>query len=97
MSHARSYCQPGDVAVVTVDGGKVHAAGFALFEALHLALVIVGRPGVLSEGFDLKVLRGGDDAEIARLVVIAAAYAATYAATGATLRAAPLSGMERGL
>lgn len=78
MSQAVSYRQQGDIAVVAMDDGKANAAGFALFEALHQALdraaqearalAIIGRPGVLSGGFDLKVLRGGDDAEIARLV-----------------------------
>ncbi len=78
MSSVVSYRQQGDVAVVTMDDGKANAAGFALFEALQQALeraarearalAILGRPGVLSGGFDLNVLRGGDDAEIARLV-----------------------------
>lgn len=84
MSHATSYRQQGQVAVVTMDDGKANAAGFALFEALHQALdraaqearalVIVGRPGVLSGGFDLKVLRGSDNAEIARLVTAGSAF-----------------------
>ncbi len=84
MSHTISYRQQGQVAVVTMDDGKANAAGFALFEALHQAmdraeqdaraLVIVGRPGVLSGGFDLAVLRGGDRAEIARLVALGSAF-----------------------
>ncbi len=79
-SAALRYERDGDVAVLTMDDGKANAAGFALLGALGEALqraqeearavALLGRPGVLSGGFDLKVIRGGDPAEIERLVTL---------------------------
>jgi enoyl-CoA hydratase/carnithine racemase len=61
------------VAVVRFDDGKANALGYAALDALKGALaqaqedatavLIVGRPGVFSAGFDLKVMtKGVDDA-----------------------------------
>ena len=59
-----------DVTVITLDDGKVNAFNPSLIEALDRALdktpqdrgavVIAGRPGILSAGFDLKVVASGD-------------------------------------
>ena len=67
-----------DTAVLTLDDGKANAFGFAMFDALNAgldralgearAVAVLGRPGILSGGFDLKVLNGGDETEIRRLV-----------------------------
>jgi len=56
--------------VVTLDDGKVNALSLAMFEAIDAALdaaverrlpvVLTGRDGVFSAGFDLEVLRAGD-------------------------------------
>jgi enoyl-CoA hydratase len=61
-----------DVAVLRMDDGKVNALSPAVVDALteHLpraiaeakALVIAGRPGAFSAGFDLKVLMSGPEA-----------------------------------
>jgi len=61
----------GDVALVTMDDGKANALGFPMFEGLAAALddsadagavVVAGRPGQFSAGFDLKVMaQGGDE------------------------------------
>jgi enoyl-CoA hydratase len=59
----------GSVATVTMDDGKVNVISNAMQSALHHALdqaesdkapvVLAGRPGVFSAGFDLSTLRGG--------------------------------------
>jgi enoyl-CoA hydratase len=62
------------VATLTMDDGKVNVMSRGMQEALHHALdraesdnavvVLTGRPGVFSAGFDLKTLRaGGPDAQ----------------------------------
>lgn len=60
------------IAVVTLDDGKANAFGPAMIAAVNAALdqaeaeakavVLTGRPGIFSGGFDLKVIRGDDDA-----------------------------------
>ncbi|MFN0160428.1 MAG: crotonase/enoyl-CoA hydratase family protein [Burkholderiales bacterium] len=60
------------VATLTLDDGKANAFSLAMSRAIDAALdqvakdaravVIRGRPGVLCGGFDLKVIRGDDEA-----------------------------------
>lgn len=67
----------GSVAVVTLDDGKANAishtvvagllAHFERAEKEAKAVLITGRPGIFSGGFDLAVMRGGPD-EVYRLV-----------------------------
>ncbi|HJN52466.1 MAG: crotonase/enoyl-CoA hydratase family protein [Pseudomonadales bacterium] len=67
-----NYEQQGDVAIVTMDDGKANAMNPDMAEAINSALdkaeasakavVITGRPGVFSGGFDLKIIRSGDPA-----------------------------------
>ena len=70
-----------DVAVITIDDGKANALSFEVIGALNdhpdqldaagtatRAVVIVGRDGMFSGGFDLNVMRGGDIAAIGDLV-----------------------------
>ena len=78
MTDKLHYERVGDVAVITLDDGKANACGFAMLEAISAALdrartdaravALLGRPGVLSGGFDLKVINGGDAAELRRLI-----------------------------
>lgn len=66
------------VATITMDDGKANAVGFTLIDALNSALdeaeakvnaiVLTGREGKFSAGFDLNVLREGSPADAARLV-----------------------------
>lgn len=59
------------VAVITMDDGKANAANPAMLDGLNeildqaersaSAVVLAGRSGVFSGGFDLKVLKSGDD------------------------------------
>ena len=72
-----SYRIEGDVAVLTMDDGKANAVGHGYIDALNegldraekeaSAVVLVGRPGVFSAGFDLKELGKGGDAMLALL------------------------------
>ncbi|MGY6501674.1 MAG: crotonase/enoyl-CoA hydratase family protein [Acidimicrobiales bacterium] len=58
------------VAVIRLDDGKANAIGHEVIEQFHLALdraqqdatavVVVGRPGRFSAGFDLAVMQAGD-------------------------------------
>lgn len=69
MSGTVSYELDGPVAIVTMDDGKVNALSpamlveldraFARAESDGAVVVLSGRPGVFSAGFDLGVLRGG--------------------------------------
>ncbi|MEM9225975.1 MAG: crotonase/enoyl-CoA hydratase family protein, partial [Pseudomonadota bacterium] len=64
----------GEIALITMDDGKANAVNPLLLDALNTALdeaeakakaiVIAGRPGRFSAGFDLNILTGGsiDDA-----------------------------------
>jgi enoyl-CoA hydratase len=74
MSDAVQYALEGDVAVITFDDGKANALSHAAIDALGAALdraegeakavVLVGRPGRFSAGFDLSVMNSGIDAVI---------------------------------
>ena len=78
MSELLNFECDGDIGVITMDDGKANAAGFEMLEAINGALdraadearavILMGRPGILSGGFDLKVIRGGDADEINRMV-----------------------------
>jgi enoyl-CoA hydratase len=66
MSDIVSYARHGGVGVITMDDGKANAVSPALQAGVQRALdsaeadgvpvVLTGRPGMLSAGFDLKVL-----------------------------------------
>ncbi|MCB9535650.1 MAG: crotonase/enoyl-CoA hydratase family protein [Myxococcales bacterium] len=70
-----SYRLEDRVAVVTFDDGKVNALGHALLDGVGAALdraeeearavVLVGRPGRFSAGFDLKELTSGPERAVA--------------------------------
>ena len=64
-----SYELTGDVAVVRLDDGKVNVLSHEIISALHesldraereaRAVVMAGRPGKFTAGFDLKVMQAG--------------------------------------
>jgi enoyl-CoA hydratase len=70
MTDLVSYAFADGVATLTMDDGKANAMGPAMQEALNTALdqaeadraivVLTGRPGVFSGGFDLSVFKAGD-------------------------------------
>ena len=73
VTAAVTHARHGGISVVTMDDGKVNAVNDALVEGLNAALdeargaravVLAGRPGVFSAGFDLGVLgEGGPGAD----------------------------------
>ena len=69
--------QKGDVALITMDDGKANAISHAMIDALNNALdetakaravVLAGRPGIFSGGFDLSVMKAGDASAVVDLV-----------------------------
>lgn len=83
-----SYRLEQRVAIITLDDGKVNALGHPLLDALDAALdqaeaearavVLVGRPGRFSAGFDLRVLTSGPEQAIALFEKGAALYQRLY-------------------
>jgi len=74
MSSPVTYQLKDSVATITMDDGKVNVMSVAMLSALNAALdkaledravvVLTGRPGTFSAGFDLKTLTaGGPDAQ----------------------------------
>ena len=67
-----------EVAVIAIDDGKANALSFEVIGSINAALdaleastravVLTGRPGMLTGGFDLAVMRGDDLAAIGTLV-----------------------------
>ena len=72
MTQLASYELSDQVAIITMDDGKANAFGPDMIATVdaHLeragreakAVILTGRPGIFSGGFDLKVIRGGDAA-----------------------------------
>lgn len=73
MAHAASLSIEDGIAWITLDDGKVNALspdairalGEALSEAENAAVVLRGRPGIFSAGFDLRTFARGREAGIA--------------------------------
>lgn len=82
MTQLASYELSDQVAIITMDDGKANAFGLDMIATVdaHLeraggeakAVILTGRPGIFSGGFDLKVIRGGD-AEAGRAMSLAGA------------------------
>lgn len=81
MTVSRSHIQirgVDDVALITIDDGKLNAFSQATIDDLRSsivaatkdfkAMVIAGRPGSLSAGLDLNVIRGGTQQEREELI-----------------------------
>jgi enoyl-CoA hydratase len=70
MSALVNYALSDSIATVTFDDGKVNVMSLPMLTALHVAfdkaqsdhavVLLAGRPGVFSAGFDLPVLARGD-------------------------------------
>ena len=78
MSEKITYEAVDDTALIVLDDGKANAFGHDFIASFNAqldraereakAVAIVGRPGLLSGGFDLAVINSGDESDIARLV-----------------------------
>jgi enoyl-CoA hydratase len=70
MTEITTLEKEGDVSVITLDDGKVNVFSPAMIEQLNAlldqvpedsgSLLIQGKDGMFSAGFDLKVMQGGD-------------------------------------
>jgi enoyl-CoA hydratase len=77
MSEPASYELDGRIATITIDDGKVNALSIETLQAIHAAfdqaerdsavVVLSGREGYLSAGFDLKVFAAGGEPVIEML------------------------------
>lgn len=75
----------GDVAVITMNDGKANAVNPTLLDALEAAMdkaeaeakavVLAGKPGLFSAGFDLKLMQGASPDEVRALVTRGGAFA----------------------
>ena len=78
MSDLATYELIDTVAVVTMDDGKANGFGLDMIAAVQVcldraaeeakAVVLAGREGILSGGFDLKVIRGGDPTAVSAMI-----------------------------
>ena len=77
MTIAVTYALTDGVAIITMDDGKANAMSLAVQQGIHAALdqaekdgapvVLTGRAGILSAGFDLKTLAAGGQGAIEML------------------------------
>ncbi|MDA8961795.1 crotonase/enoyl-CoA hydratase family protein [Congregibacter sp.] len=77
MSELVTVSEEESYVLLSMDDGKANALSFAMFEALNAGLdtaeaagkvvIIAGRPGKFSAGFDLSVMADGGDAMISLL------------------------------
>jgi enoyl-CoA hydratase len=84
MAEAVAYALEGRIARITMDDGKVNVFSIPLLRALHDAfdraesdgavVVLEGREGYFSAGFDLKVLGGGRQ-EVLEILTLGATLA----------------------
>jgi enoyl-CoA hydratase len=85
MSELATYELEGRIATITMDDGKVNAFSIDMLRAVHAALdradedgavvVLRGRDGYFSAGFDLKVFSGGDPDRVVEMLRLGATLA----------------------
>ena len=79
MSDLLSYTLDGGIATLAMDDGKVNAMSIPMLETLHTAfdraerdgavVALVGRDGMFSAGFDLKVFPQGREPTVKMLLL----------------------------
>jgi enoyl-CoA hydratase len=82
MSEPATYELDGAIATITMDDGKVNAFSIEMLKAVHGALdraeqdgavvVLTGREGYFSAGFDLKVFSAGDPDRVVQMLRLGA-------------------------
>jgi enoyl-CoA hydratase len=85
MADLVTYDRDGPVSTVTMDDGRVNVFSFDMLRSLHEAfdqaesdrtvVLLTGRPGYFSAGFDLKVLREGGAEATRELLTLGATLA----------------------
>jgi enoyl-CoA hydratase len=82
MTELATYELDGPIATITMDDGKVNAFSIDMLQALHGAfdraeqdgavVVVTGRDGYFSAGFDLKVFSAGDPDRVVEMLRLGA-------------------------
>jgi enoyl-CoA hydratase len=85
MDEFTTYTLDGGTATITMDDGKVNAFSIAMLRSLHAAfdraaedqavVVLTGRDGYFSAGFDLKVIQGGSQTDVVEMLRLGATLA----------------------
>jgi enoyl-CoA hydratase len=85
MGELASYELDGGIATITIDDGKVNAFSIDMLKAVHAAfdraqkdeavVVLTGREGYFSAGFDLKVFSAGDPDRVIEMLRLGATLA----------------------
>ncbi len=84
MQDHLTYALEGRIATITMDDGKVNAFSIPMLRSLHAAfdqaskdnavVILAGREGIFSAGFDLKVIQGGQS-ELVEMLTLGATLA----------------------
>jgi enoyl-CoA hydratase len=85
MAELATYELDDRIATIAMDDGKVNAFSIPMLKALHAALdqaehddaivILTGREGYFSAGFDLKVFAGGDVGQVIEMLTLGATLA----------------------
>lgn len=85
MPELVTYERDARIATITMDDGKVNAFSIPMLQAVHAAfdqaerddaiVVLTGREGYFSAGFDLKIFAGGDVAQVIEMLTLGATLA----------------------
>jgi enoyl-CoA hydratase len=85
MTELATYELNERIATITIDDGKVNAFSIPMLQSIHSAfdqaerdeaiVILTGRDGYFSAGFDLKVFAGGDVAQVIEMLTLGATLA----------------------
>src|ERR1700683_5685832 len=85
MTELATYELDDRIATITIDDGKVNAFSVPMLKAIHSAfdqaerdgaiVILTGREGYFSAGFDLKVFAGGDVEQVIEMLTLGATLA----------------------